>query len=503
MVQPDLKTALDEPARAAPLHRLVSPWAVLGWAALLGVIVISTRPGVPVIWGDTPPFVESALRTLEAGAPVVAGGRDPGYPVVMAVVFAMGGDLATLVWLQQVAWAVLMLALAVTAHAVTRNAAALVPIILVTAYPGLLLFRNVITSELLFAFFLNLAVAGLLIATRMRVAARCWAVAAAILCAAVAACFRSQGLLVPIAAALAGAWVARPDTAARRALIAVSMAAALALVGAGSRLGASSSDDASVVFVPKTLFCNHLNIVLASEAARREIASIAGGRADATMARLAADLAAEPTRWPVLGFFGDTCLFDTALDRDLAGDSGTAAAAATAYRSIVLAAIRDRPLTYAGKVFRQMAYAVLLAWPPYGLEPVISVSTDDVPHVADILARHGRPPQPLQGPPVRIGLLADVPAFSSGLFRVLSAAFGLAVIAWMVAAARRRRAFATRAGIVIVMWTASIMTAAAAHTLDVWRYLVPEAPMVGLALSLLAVELTNAFRTVRPKPRYR
>jgi hypothetical protein len=27
------------------------------------------------------------------------------------------------------------------------------------------------------------------------------------------------------------------------------------------------------------------------------------------MARLAADIAAEPGRWPVLGFFGDACLF--------------------------------------------------------------------------------------------------------------------------------------------------------------------------------------------------
>ena len=54
--------------------------------------------------------------------------------------------------------------------------------------------------------------------------------------------------------------------------------------------------------------------VLASDAARREIVSAAGGHADATMARLATDFVAEPDRWPVLGFFGDACLIDTALD---------------------------------------------------------------------------------------------------------------------------------------------------------------------------------------------
>jgi len=73
---------------------------VLAWAALLVTIVVSFRPAVPVIWGDTPPFVESAFRTLEAGRPTVAGGRDPGYPVLLAVMFTFEGDLGTVVRLQ-------------------------------------------------------------------------------------------------------------------------------------------------------------------------------------------------------------------------------------------------------------------------------------------------------------------------------------------------------------------------------------------------------------------
>ena len=477
------------------------PWAVLAWAALLVAIVVSFRPAVPVIWGDTPSFVESALRTLEAGKPTVAGGRDPGYPAFLAVTFAFGGGLGTVVRLQQAAWVVLMLALAATAQAATRNAGGLVPIILVATYPGLLLFRNVVTAELLFAVFLNLAMAGLLVATCVGKAARCCAVAASVLCAALAACFRSQGILVPIAAVVVGARLARPDTSARLAVIAVSVAAALALLAAGSRFAASDSDQASVVFVPKTLFCNHLNIVLASDAARREIVSAAGDRADATMARLAADFAAEPGRWPVLGFFGDACLFDTALDRDVADDgTGNALGAAAAYRRIFLAAVRDRPLAYAGKFVRQMAYGASVAWPPYGLDPAIPVSTDDVPHVSDIMTRHGRAAQPidLQGGPVRIGLLSDLPGISAYLFRALSTAFVIAVIFWTVIAVRRRRpGFLTRAGIVIVMWAASIVTAAGAHTLDVVRYLVPAVPMVGLLLSLFAVELAEAIACLR------
>src|SRR5258708_4926623 len=107
----------SSPSVAPSLGRAGSLWAALAWAALLVAIVVSLRPAVPVIWGDTPAFVESALRTLEAGTPTVAGGRDTGYPVVLAAMFAFGGDFVTVVRLQQAAWVVLMLVLAATAQA--------------------------------------------------------------------------------------------------------------------------------------------------------------------------------------------------------------------------------------------------------------------------------------------------------------------------------------------------------------------------------------------------
>jgi len=125
-----VRSDCEAPARttggAASLGGVGSPWpwAVLAWAALLVAIVVSFRPAVPVIWGDTPAFVESALRTLEAGKPTVAGGRDPGYPALLAVTFAFGGGLGAVVRVQQAAWVVLVLALAATAQAATRNAGA-------------------------------------------------------------------------------------------------------------------------------------------------------------------------------------------------------------------------------------------------------------------------------------------------------------------------------------------------------------------------------------------
>ena len=62
---------------------------------------------------------------------------------------------------------------------------------------------------------------------------------------------------------------------------------------------------------------------------------------------------------------------------------------------------------------------------------------------------------------------------------------------------RRHPEFVTRAGIVIVMWAASIMTAAGVHTLDVARYLVLAVPMVGIMLSLFAAELAEAIARLR------
>ncbi len=502
MVRSDSEAPAHRRDGAASLGdvRLPWPWTVLPWAALLVAIVTSFRPAVPVIWGDTPSFVESAFRTLEAGQPAVAGGRDPGYPALLAATFVSGGDLGTVARLQQAAWTLLVLVLATTVQLVARNAVGLVGIILLAMYPGLLLFRNVVTADLLFAVFLNLAVAGLLLATRLSNVAQCWAAAISVMCAALAACFKSQGLLAPIVAILVGARLARPDTFTRLVVSAASVVAALALLAVGSRFGASNSDQPSAVFVPKTLFCNHLNLVLASDAARREIASRAGQRAQVTIARLAADFAAEPGRWPVLGFFGDACLYDTALDRDLTDDTGNANGAAAAYWRIFLTAVRDRPLAYAGKVIRQLVYGAFVAWPAYGLEPSIPVSTDDVPHVSDIMRRHGHSAQSLdlQGAPVRIGLLADFPTISVHLFRALSAAFAVVIVFWTVTALRRRRAaFSTRGGIVIVMWAASIAPAAAAHTLDVWRYLIPAVPMVGLLLSFFSVEVDERIARMR------
>jgi hypothetical protein len=501
------ETAASASAKAGSRRRGRLIGSLLAWALLASAIAVSLRPAIPVIWGDTPPFLDSALRTFETGTLTVVGGRDPGYPALLAAIFALGGGLGTMVRVQQAAWAILIVVLAATAQLATRRSGAVAPIILVALYPGLLMFRNIITADLVYTVLLNLAVCSLLLAAGLERTARCWAVGAGVIAAALAACCRSQGLLVPVAAALSGAWIARPGTPARMAVIGVSCAASLGLLVTGSRFAVSASDEASAVFVAKTLFCNHLDIVLASDAARREIAAQAGPRAGRVLSRLAVDFATEPGYWPVLGFFGDACLFDAMLDEDIApgaafGDTLAAKRAASTYRRTFVAAVLDRPLAYGRKVMRQMGFGLLDAWPPlYGLDRMVPVSTDDVPHVANLLARHGRAAEAAGlGTQVQGGLLSALPSTSTALFRTVSAAFLIALLFWSwtgLTTRRHRRRFVAQGGIVIVMWTASIVTAAAAHTLDISRYLVPATPIVALMLSIFAVEAAERARRLQ------
>jgi hypothetical protein len=481
---------------------------LLLWAILIAAVVASLRPPVPVIWGDTPPFLESALRTLEAGRLTVVGGRDPGYPTILALTFGLNGDLHTVVLLQQATYAALILALAVTVQIVAGSPYALLSVILLAMYPGVLMFRNVITAEMFYLVFLTLAVIGLLLATSKK-ALRFWLIAAAVLFAALATCCKSQGLFALVAVIALGFWIAWPYTPRRLAPVIFACLAALALLMTLSRAGVSSSDRASAVFVAKTFFCNHLNIVFASKAARREIAAVAGRDADEFSARLAADFASKRGSWPMLGFFGDECFYDADLDQYLTKTRQSASEAqphdiAASYWRIFLAAILDRPLLYVGKIARQMAYGASVAWPPYGLEPTIPVSTDDVVHVAEIASRHGMPAlaSALDERPVRGWILGDLGGVSIALFRGLSAAFMGCGILWILAAASGRYpAFCVRGGILIVLWLASILTSAAAHTLDIWRYLVPSTPMVALMLSLSGVELAKAIGVHRRQMR--
>jgi hypothetical protein len=482
--------------------RLNVVFSLLLWSILLAAIVGSIRPLTPITYNDTPAFVNAALHMLETWRPAVVDGRDPGYPMVLAMNFSVGGSLRSVVLFQYLAWAILMIALAATSQIVTRASYSLVPIILLAMYPGLLIYRNSILSETLYMFFLNMAVLGVLLATSIRSPImRCWMVSAAIIMAAVAACFKSQGILVPIVVISLGAWITWPLTSRRLAVMLLSCAIALAVLATSSRFGVSPADEWSAQFVEKTVFCNHLNIVLESEAAKREIATAAGDRADAMLSRLAADLVLRkegwPT-WPTLGFYGDFCTYGLALDQYLARDDVNSARPVVAafYRRIFLVAILDRPLSYIGKIVRQLHYGAWFSWPPHGLGG--TSQTSDTP-ISEMLKQHGiRTDEIEEGDSIKTWILSDLGLAGVLLFRGLSAAFVTAMLFWiLVAVSGRQPTFSLRAGIVIVLWVASILPTAASITLDMWRYLVPSTPMVALLLSMVFVQLPETLAAYR------
>jgi hypothetical protein len=436
---------------------------------------------------------------LKTWRPAVVDARDPGYPIVLAVIFTAGGSLRSVILLQYLAWTILVIALGATSQIVTRAAYSLGPILLLTMTPALLIYRNLIQPEAIYTFFLNMAVLGVILSTSIRSPTiRCWMVAAATIAAAVAACFKSQGILVPIVVACLGAWIAWPNTPGRLAVVFVSFLTALALLTTGSRLGVSPADKFSVEFVPRTLFCNHLNIVLASEAAKREIATAMGDSADAMVARLAADLVSKPQTWRTLGLHGDECLYDSILDRYLTdNDVSSANQAAAFYRRIFLAAILDRPLLYIGKIMHQLYYGAKFSWPPDALGPTPLGWSLDAPQVSEVLKRRGLPADGIEADNGRIRgwILSDLGRGGYLLFRGLSAAFIAAIAFWiLVAISGWRPVFSMRASIVIVLWIASVLPAASAITLDHWRYLVPATPMVAILLSMVCVELPETLQ---------
>lgn len=102
-------------------------------------------------------------------------------------------------------------------------------------------------------------------------------------------------------------------------------------------------------FGPKTIFCNHLDVVApvfdASTPGRARIAS------------LMRDVLQAPSDWTLMGFEGDRCVYNSTMT-DAIGTVARAEGRSPAAWQIreVLKAVATRPAAYAGDVLRQFAY---------------------------------------------------------------------------------------------------------------------------------------------------
>lgn len=140
------------------------------------------------------------------------------------------------------------------------------------------------------------------------------------------------------------------------AVLAICLAAAAA-VGVVHRADAIvTARDAD--FGPKTIFCNHLDVVLpafdASTAERARVATLMG------------NVLRAPSTWTLMGFDGDRCVYDPAMTDAIKAAAGAEGMSTAAWQNReFIRAVAARPAAYAKDVFRQLA--------DYMLHPVVDV----------------------------------------------------------------------------------------------------------------------------------
>ncbi len=474
--------------------------AYAGWAAFLLVMASSLRVPSPILWNDSPAFVQAALLSLQAGVPTTVAGRDFGYPAILATVFALKGDLATVVLLQQMAWTAAMLFVAATATRIAGTWIGLSVAVLLATYPGMLIFRHIIMAE---AFYSALLAASACLVVRAigngsghRVRWLVWAT----LLSAGAACIKSSGLACFGLIALVTLCLSYRKSRSALRWATLSIVVGATLVGGGFALRASSADSYSRAFAQKTIFCNHLNIFLASDVAKRRLSELLGEESRQFVALAEADYRSQAQAWPTLGFYGDACMFDRELDRAIdSGTSGDPGQLSATYRMLVVTAIADQPIAYVRKVANQFRYGLMMSWPPMGDSAGISGVPGATAEVAAMVAQSGRP---VEGWLTEAAVIAGWPMSPRGrmadyFYRAVSLLIALTVaavpLAWLYRA-RFDRTRLVQLTFVSALWLAHIAIPALSHTLDIWRYIASAAPVGALIITLGAALLRSTMR---------
>lgn len=455
------------------------------WLSIFIAIGFSLRQPVPLVWGDSPGFLESALLTLASGSPITVDGRDTAYPTLLAFVFAHGGNLSDIVLLQQASWALTVVLVAWTVVHVTGRHLTLIPVLLLAIYPGELIYRHIVLAESFYSVTLALVGCLAVLAIQSTGRVRSTTLAFGTLIAGIAACLKSIGLFVVVLMVLLSLWFVIRRLAWHSGFIIVSVIAAISLVAGNSYVRSSSPDPYSHLFVQKTLFCNHADIFLKSEGARQLATALLGDTSGRFLARVSEDVSSKSQSWPTLGFYADACQFDPELDR-LASENSKGVGAAKVYRSLFLSSLGDSPLDYARKVFHQIRYGLVMAWPPNGGVELIKNTESAYTRVSQLMSGNESRD--------KIGLSesASVSGWSQGtlevyLWRIVSLVVAAVVlgtpIAWIFRA-RLNRTLLVQLSLVSALWFSSIVIPALTTTLDIWRYISPSTPLAALAVAL-------------------
>jgi hypothetical protein len=435
------------------------------------------------------------------------------YPGFLLGVMGLGGGLSTAALVQfglvaaTAAFAALSLSLVMTPlgdSRAGRATAGILILLLSLAVAGFLpaiLYATAITAETVYTLLatasLALALLCLFGSLPGRVVLICYPLAC--LCAALAVYAKphwaAAALLIGLVLTIA---VARRSDESRLAR-GLSILAALVLVS-GAVLKerayvAGPAADAIAEFAPRTLFCNHLDLILPlldQQATQKThgTAFIAGLRK-----QVRSVVEKGPTGgWKLLGFNGDKCMYNSPIPvqvtRHFKGDKSQIRAF---YRGLFLRAVAQSPIAYGHKVLKQVDAVLILPlaahpWPTQSQQGAVRWLADKYPQHKAVLAADR------DGPDLR-KLFLDTGAVpplvivreAQRLFDFLGwglwIAGALALIAEILItggiAAPLRRAWPMI--FTLGVFLAGTVVVALAHTFDISRYSDALAPIYGVA----------------------
>jgi hypothetical protein len=479
------------PAANAVHEPSASKVAALAAAAILATVLGGTMSLAPLVWNDSTTFVSSALATLGSGTLQLHAGRGPGYVQLLAAMFKLPATLTDLVVLQYATWAATVALAAATVAWLLNWRHALLFVALVAGYPGIQYFQNLLMAESLYTSALTAALCLLLLGARATGVVRATVLLlGSIALAAAAGLLKIQGLAPFTVIGAAALWLAwRPGLRKGAVLVTLLTCVAAAQLAGSLQAKSRSADADSSLFGPKTLFCIHLDLALASDTTAPLAQQAFGAKSATFLQSLRKDYASTTAQFKTLGFYADACQYDTEIDR-IGIESIGIEKLGRWYRDAFMASVARHPLGYVRKVAIQVAYGLKMSMPPLALGDSYASAPDQQAMVRRMMAEAGLPVSDLGG-----GGAVGAPAFArtepvtSFVLRLLSVAMSLALLAALAGilwGRWRKHPDATPALLAALVWFAQIGGVALTHTLDVWRYITPVVPAGLLALVFAA-----------------
>src|SRR5262245_13586184 len=459
--------------------------------ALIGVasgVWLSATPHVLILTPDSYGYLGPSLSALSGSGFSHVYARGFVYPLVIYGSLLAFGNLSGLIYVQAACYlATLIMLIALlwlfrTSTLVTSILSFLLTAIYL-AYAPLAIYTQAVMPEVFWTFLAALSTFALIVAQRLRggvLFVVMMGVAIYVNWANVLV--KPQWLLA--AAFLTLVWLAVLFTSRLRwkgtLLVAMATLVITTLALPERYLIAKYDVAMSALFGPKTLFCNHADIIVRASA---DVSAFWAGHptdfARDIMTQLQAAVARGPHGWPLLGFDGDTCMYgednpDALVRKQFADDVPSMRAF---YLSTFFRAVATEPLAYVRKVGRHMWFAMAYPVRHFGMQ--IEARSEDMPQ------RSLHPGLDHIYPPTA-GIIHGI--YPSKGRVLLESSLWLPAFALLIeSAAIFARSWKPLFPIVVTIgvWFSESLTVAVSHTFDITRY-----QWIGVPVVLAAVFLS-------------